>query len=329
MLVSPLSDLVGDESAFFADYFGRAPYLNAGAFGESYRELLTVVDLDRIVNSEYLRPPYIQLIENSERVPTSKFTADVWVSGERVPDHVVPSKVLDCFRNGATIEWPLIDRDQPSLRMLAAGLSTRFGAPVDVTAFLRPAGTQACGPSCDLVDLFIIQLQGSSCWQLWPTSGRLETGVTRLDPAALGEASGSHSLRSGDVMYLPRNTFHVVAAERSTSLHLVVALRVRRRQDLLSDLVGLAVERDRQAWELVHSRHTSQDELEDQLTTAIGLLTRTLEAPETVAALAEVLARSSGSEVRTTGASFAELARAESWSENPGTVYPFFADLPD
>lgn len=61
MYVPTFTDLVGDESTFLSEYFDRKPLVKPGALFESQHELITLADLDELLYSEAVRPPYIQL----------------------------------------------------------------------------------------------------------------------------------------------------------------------------------------------------------------------------------------------------------------------------
>jgi ribosomal protein L16 Arg81 hydroxylase len=288
--VPTFTDLVGDESSFLSEYFDRQPLLRRSALPAAHRELLTLADLDELLYSQAVRPPYIQLALGSQDIPAAAYTKTTTSADGHPTECVDPEKVIEYFRAGATIAWPSINPGRPNLRALASALSARFGVPTDLIAFLSPAGVQTFRPHFDPVDLFIIQLHGTKNWQIWPKSNRTERTVTRFTKDQLGEPLFSTSLRPGDVMYLPSGTPHVVTAKDTMSLHVSMIVRPRRWTDLLQRLVQVATERDPQFWAFPYLNHANQDALEKQLVTSLDGLLRTLAAQKPEQAVAELLA---------------------------------------
>ncbi|WP_431936080.1 JmjC domain-containing protein [Micromonospora sp. RP3T] len=234
MYTPTFAELAGDETQFFAHHFNQAPLLRREALSEDPRSILSIADLDGLLHLEALRPPYLGVTVDGQATPLAAYTAPVRVQGAMVTDVVVPERVYELFRTGATVTWSSAEQLSPSLRALTAVLAERFSARSSVTAFLTPAGRQGFSPHHDPIDVFVIQVEGTKHWKLWETlAPRKETfGHYRIDE--LGEPAFEAVLEPGDVLYMPYNTPHVAVAEDRVSLHLSVSVQPRLWRDVLA-----------------------------------------------------------------------------------------------
>ena len=249
MYVPAADELIGDQRVFFDRYFNRSPMLRRDALRGDPRELLSVAELDEVLSSEAIRPPYLDIAKDGRQVPRSSYTEPIVVQGEYVTDRVVPERVAALFRAGATLTWNSINHHRPGLRALTGLLGTLFATHGDVIAFLTPAGRRGLAPHYDPVDVFVIQLEGTKTWRVWPVPQRRRgDDVGNLDEASLGEPAVAATLRPGDVLYMPYNCAHVAVAEDQVSLHLSVTVAPRRWTGLLQEVVARLVTDDPAFW---------------------------------------------------------------------------------
>lgn len=249
MYVPTVEELIGDESEFFRRHLNRGPLLRRDALRGDPRQVLSVADLDEVLASEAIRPPYLDLAKDGRQVPRATYTEPVVVQGEYVTDRVLPERVAAHFRAGATLTWNCLNHHRPGLRALAAELNRTFAARCEVIAFLTPAGRRGLAPHYDPVDVFVVQLEGSKSWRVWPVPDpRRGDDAGNLDEAALGPPAVEATLRPGDVLYLPYNCAHVATATGGVSLHLSVTVAPRRWSRLLQQTVARIVEDDPAFW---------------------------------------------------------------------------------
>ena len=232
------AELAGDVDSFLSGYFDTKPMLRRGALADRHQELLTFDDLDQMLSTGTIRPPYIRIFQNGQLVHDNAYTRLLQVQGEVITDCVDPAKVTRLLRDGATVTWNSLNHFRPNLRPLAAELAARFAARVDVMAFLARPHNQGFRPHADAVDLFVIQLTGTKHWRAWmPPRPHSADGVEYHTDDELGAPLIDTTLRPGDVLYLPYGTPHAVATEDTTSLHLSVMIRPRLWADLLNRVV--------------------------------------------------------------------------------------------
>ncbi|MEU6315916.1 cupin domain-containing protein [Streptomyces sp. NPDC047014] len=227
------ADLVGDEKEFFAEYFNKKPLLRKGAL-KAPQDILSLRRLDELVQLDIIRPPYLRANLKGAGVPDQGFTRTITVQGTDLTDAIVPEKVYELFRAGATIVWSSLNHLDTSLRDFTRVISDRFGAKTDCVAFLTPAGKQGFSPHHDPVDLFIVQTEGTKRWRLWNPAEVRRGEAASYTPEQLGEPVIDVLLEPGDVLYLPYDTPHAAAAEELASVHLSIMIRPRMWKDLIT-----------------------------------------------------------------------------------------------
>ncbi|MFC6086697.1 JmjC domain-containing protein [Sphaerisporangium aureirubrum] len=250
MYVPTFRELVGDEDTFFAEYFNRRPLLRRGALRASPRDLLSLDDLDAMLTSEAIRPPYFDVAKNGRQVQRALYTEPVIVQEEHVADRVLPDRVAMLVRSGATLTWGALNHHRPNLRALARIMTTVFASRAEIVGLLTPAGRRGLSPHHDPTDVFVIQVHGSKLWKVWPLPDpRPGEGGRGFDEAALGPPVLEATLEPGDMLYMPYNSPHVAQAGDRMSLHVSVTVKARRWADLLQSVVDRIVLADPEFWE--------------------------------------------------------------------------------
>ncbi|WP_328536612.1 cupin domain-containing protein [Streptomyces sp. NBC_00344] len=230
-------DLVGDEKLFFSEYFNKKPLLRKGALKGNPSDILSIGRLDELVNSEIIRPPYLRINLKGTGVPEKGYTRTVTVQGTDITDSIVPERVYELYRAGATLVWSSLNHIEPSLRSFCRVISDKFGARTDCVAFLTPAGKQGFSAHHDPVDLFIVQTEGTKRWRIWNSPSERLAETASYTQEELGEPSIEVLMEPGDVLYLPYDTPHAAAAEEKVSVHLSIMVRPRMWKELLQQTV--------------------------------------------------------------------------------------------
>ncbi|WP_419703787.1 JmjC domain-containing protein [Promicromonospora sp. NFX87] len=242
--VPQLSDLVGDTDVFFEDYFNRKPMIRLGALKSDATELLSAEMLDELLVSDAIRPPYIAVTKSGELVHPRTYTETRRIQRDTITDAVIPTRVIEHFKTGATITWSSLNHYLPHIRQLTRGLSEAFGTRSDAVGFVTPAGRRGFKPHRDSVDVFVIQTEGTKDWLLWNPSLQRDGVADWYSLEELGEPDHRITLQPGDVLYLPFGTPHCASATETTSVHLSLMVKSRRWRDILVDLVTEAVSSD-------------------------------------------------------------------------------------
>ncbi|WP_330343200.1 cupin domain-containing protein [Streptomyces sp. NBC_00557] len=309
------ADLVGDEKAFFAEYFNKKPMLRKGALKDP-QGVLSLRRLDELVQLEIIRPPYLRVNLKGQGVPEKGFTRTITVQGTDVTDTVDAQKVYELFRAGATIVWSSLNHVDSSLRRFTQVISDRFGARTDCVAFLTPAGKQGFSPHHDPVDLFIVQTEGTKRWRLWDPPQVRQAQAASYTAEQLGEPVIDVLLEPGDVLYLPYDTPHAAAAEDLASVHLSIMIRPRMWKDLLRQTFD-ELTADPEFNEFPYIGESRDASVENVFREKVRALTARFEAVEPSAELdrlAELGRRMPGNSMGNTFRTTADLDRLEAGS---------------
>src|SRR5262245_52209855 len=245
------ADLVGDEAEFFATYHTRRSLLRRGAVAGDPREILSIADMDDIVHQEGMRPSLLRMLGQGTGVAGASMTRRLELrrEGKAFEDALAPDKVYAHFRSGKTLIHAGLNHTRPNLRRLCAMLTAKFAAPSEAVAYLTPAGQQGARAHSDPSDVYVIQLEGTKHWRVWPTPEARRLGIDRdYDLADLGQPVLDVSLRPGDVLYVPYGTPHVAAAEEQVSLHVTVVALARTWSELLLPVLAQVLDAHEEFW---------------------------------------------------------------------------------
>jgi cupin superfamily protein len=244
-------ELVGDQDEFFATFHTRRSLVRRGAVAGDPREILSIADMDDIVHQEGMRPSLLRMLGQGTGVAGSSLTRRLELrrAGKAIDDALAPDKVYAHFRAGKTMIHAGLNHTRPNLRRLCAILTEKFAAPSEAVAYLTPAGQQGARAHSDPSDVYVIQLEGTKHWRVWPTPQTRRLGVDRdYDLAELGKPVLDVSLRPGDVLYVPYGTPHVAAAEEQVSLHVTVVALARTWSQLLLPMLEQVLDAHEEFW---------------------------------------------------------------------------------
>ncbi|MET0495772.1 MAG: cupin domain-containing protein [Actinoplanes sp.] len=274
--------IAADADKFAAAYWGRQPLLSRAdelAGPDGFTDLLSADAVDELLSRRGLRTPFLRVAQQGTVLPAAGFTGSGG-AGAEVADQIIDDKVMRRYAEGATLVLQGLHRIWPPLIDFARRLGAELRQPLQVNAYLTPAGNQGFATHYDTHDVFVLQVDGTKRWrihepvlpdplerQTW--GGRAdEVGATADGPAALDVV-----LEPGDALYLPRGWLHSAAAQGSRSLHLTFGVRALTRYALVEELLQLAAEDERLRATLPFGLDIADaDALEPQLTETVSAL---------------------------------------------------------
>lgn len=228
--------LVGDPEQFATEIRDKRPLLRKAAFSDP-SSLLSYSDLDRLLDSEAIRPPYTRITRNGATVREADFTRLVRVQLTHVDDVPDVEKIKKAFQTGATLTWNSMNHYVPALRELTTVLSENLGCRTDVVAFATPASVRGFAPHLDSTEVFVIQTAGTKKWTVWDTWRPRPAAGRVVDISTLGEPAMQFIMEPGDCLYLPWGTPHVAESQDAPSLHLSVTAKPATWADLVGAVV--------------------------------------------------------------------------------------------
>jgi lysine-specific demethylase/histidyl-hydroxylase NO66 len=321
-------ELAGNEPLFFQDYFSKAPLLRRAALPGDPERLLSIRDLDEILHSKAIRFPHVQILRHGNFVPADEFTQSLQEEDKQIPGVIIPSRVIEYFRCGATITWAAVHHFRPNMRALASMLSEKFATQTGVTAVLTPANKQGFYPHCDPNDVFVIQLQGTKHWRVWPVLDARNGGALHFSASGdeLGDPLIETTLNPGDILYLPTGAPHVAATGNEISLHLGAMVSPARWSELLKLIVAEIVDNDQAFWDVAHLSESRHEALAESLSSQVQALMGKLEKLDRGEAITRLLAFTRPAADLAAAEPLTDIFRADSISQatnvrrNPGAI---------
>ncbi|MFI7435934.1 cupin domain-containing protein [Micromonospora haikouensis] len=234
---------------FAAAHWGRAPLLSRAAElpnADGFTDLFSPADADELLSRRGLRTPFLRIAKDGQLVPAARWTGGGG-AGAEIGDQVLDERVLELYASGATLVLQGLHRTWPALIDFARDLGAALAQPLQVNAYLTPAGSRGFATHYDTHDVFVLQVDGRKHWRVHPPvlpdplerqpwGGRAdEVSATAQGPAALDVV-----LEPGDALYLPRGWLHSAQAQETSSLHLTVGIRALTRYAIVEELLVLA-----------------------------------------------------------------------------------------
>ena len=238
-----LDDFVGDGKRFLSESFNKKPHCFRQTMADRLECLPGLEMLDDLLALETVPASYLRLTKGGAAVPKQAYTR---ASGREaaVTEVIVPEKVYELFRLGATLTWNSVEHILPIARQLLYPFGQEFAAKADGVLFVTPAGHDGFKPHHDSTDSFVVQLAGTKRWRVWDTPAP-RLGLAGGDSAEdLGEPGLSLTLQPGDVLYVPHGTPHAAAAEDSISVHLSIGVEARPWRDHIRSVVDMLLAGD-------------------------------------------------------------------------------------
>ncbi|HEX3446001.1 MAG TPA: cupin domain-containing protein, partial [Chthoniobacterales bacterium] len=232
-LIQPLTT-----QEFFSSYWEKKPLVLSRQSPDTYRELLSLDDVDSALTEMGARYPDITLA-TGEKIPNSgEFT---FADGS-----IDPVAVFKLFSKGTSIVLSNMQRKLPKLTALCRSLTAETSIPFQANLYLTPPRSQGFRLHYDTHDVFILQIAGSKNWRIYgspvelPARGR-GYSTFKEDPGAL---SDKFVLQQGDLLYMPRGWYHEAISDESTSLHITLGVNSLTWSDFLFEALGSACLKD-------------------------------------------------------------------------------------
>ncbi|MFC5924963.1 cupin domain-containing protein [Micromonospora vulcania] len=243
-----------EPAKFAAAHWGHTPLLSRAAElpdPAGFTDLFSPTDADELLSRRGLRTPFLRVAKDGQLVPAARWTGGGG-AGAEIGDQVLDERILEQYADGATLVLQGLHRIWPPLVDFARDLGLALSQPLQINAYLTPAGSQGFATHYDTHDVFVLQVDGRKHWRIHPPvlpdplekqtwGGRAdEVTATAQGPAALDVV-----LAPGDALYLPRGWLHSAQAQDASSLHLTVGIRALTRYALVEELLALAAEDQR------------------------------------------------------------------------------------
>lgn len=215
--LSELLDPVNFE-AFAQDFYART-VLHIDGERTRYAQLFSWRSLNDVLNSNLIPHPTVKLtLEGQSVTPRDSFD------------------VIRQVRSGSTLIVEDLDQFDASTADLLNGLSAELCAPTRINLYLSPARHQGYRRHYDTHDVFILQIEGSKRWRVFPPTIEAPLFHQKYHGTDAPEENSAYFddvISAGDLLYVPKGHWHYALAESEPSLHLTLAMFFRTGIDFL------------------------------------------------------------------------------------------------
>jgi len=217
-LLSPVS------AGSFLEHYQAREYLHVCRNSpDYYADLLSVADIDAVLQSEHLPAAFINVVKDGTRYPLEDWSR-VGLSARGEYREAVPERLLDLYSKGATLVLTSLHRTLPSLNALCRSLTSELGFPTQANIYITPPGAAGFAKHVDDHEVLIFQIAGSKRWFIDPPG----SPVVEID------------LQCGDLLYLPRGVAHAAHSQHGDSIHVTLGLLPVYGFQLIEELATMA-----------------------------------------------------------------------------------------
>jgi uncharacterized RmlC-like cupin family protein len=225
-----LARCVGDVDAFFDHYWAKHPlHVTRRDTGESFDDLASLDDLDRMISSLGLRASSLRMVKDGRPLAPGAYTVRPAAKSRGVEALVSPALVYDRFYEGATIALEGLHRYWEPLADFSRELERALGHRLQVNAYITPPGSQGFEVHRDDHDVFVLQVSGSKQWLVYDDEHE--------DQVLIDE-----TVEPGDALYIPKGFPHAATTGEGASAHLTVGIITHDSIEVLQEITKLAAE---------------------------------------------------------------------------------------
>ncbi len=143
----------------------------------------------------------------------------------RPTEQLVIHELHRLMRQGVTAVLEAVNELAPAVESFSEIMAGTLGARSTANAYISFGSTSGFGRHNDDHDVLVIQIAGRKRWQFFSSSSSDgKARVTEIEDAALLTPGEEITVSAGDVMYIPKGTWHDVVSMDEQSLHLTVSL---------------------------------------------------------------------------------------------------------
>jgi hypothetical protein len=224
-----------DVAEFLAEHWEQQPLAVPRSEEGRFDDLLSVVDVERLVCSGGLRYPAFRLVQEGGMIGLSEYSTDLPWRPDAFTGTADPDRVAAAFETGATIVLQALHLNWAPVARFCRALEAELGHPAQANSYYTPRDSQGFAVHHDTHDVFVLQVAGEKQWRVYDPLLELPLKRQRYSKS-LGEHGPpvlELTLRAGDTLYLPRGWLHDALTSDTDSLHITVGVNIHTWVDAL------------------------------------------------------------------------------------------------
>lgn len=232
-MVMSLSALFApSDEAKFLDCFARKELTMFAGDADAIGQLLSIEEIERLLANGTLRAPQVRLTRSGVIVPDFMWSND---------NGSVDMPALHSLMNkGATVVVDYLGPLIPQLLELEHSIERRLAARTLMNVYFTHKKGGAFAAHYDHHDVLIVQILGNKVWEILapiePPARSFKKWRSSMPSPK--EVALKHDLRAGEMMFIPRGTWHRASVDDGqASLHVTVTMVSLSGQDYARWLV--------------------------------------------------------------------------------------------
>jgi hypothetical protein len=208
---------------FFQLYFEKEALFVSAKDKQIFANIFNFTALDELLSTHKITYPFLKLFKDGVEFPKQNFENRQDSSGTLYID--IP-KVIECFSIGYSMVLNRVDQLSSHLNSFSRSLEVDLNMKVETNLYLTPPNNYGFNIHFDPHDVFIMQLEGSKEWTLFESDIPLVTDGLKISerPQESFVEKRKFLLNKGDVLYIPRGTYHQAKSNDETSMHLTFGI---------------------------------------------------------------------------------------------------------
>jgi hypothetical protein len=194
--------------------------------------------LNNLLATQRFEAPRFRVARQGKIVPVETYTEQIGTRANGFYRRIIPNRLLNELRDGATLTFDRVDHAHGPIRELAAVLESELRARVFINIFASWEPVPGFDVHWDDHDVLVIQLEGRKRWKIfeptrqWPLYRDI---VNNYKPEVPPVAE--LDMTAGDVLYLPHGWWHSVSALGEPSLHITIGIEPDNGIDFMMWLI--------------------------------------------------------------------------------------------
>jgi uncharacterized RmlC-like cupin family protein len=211
-----------DTGSFLKHYQAREHFHIDRASPGYYADLLTVADVDAVLQSGHLSTASLNVVKEGASCPIEEWSRVA--TGARGAQRVAnPESLLSLYASGATLILNQAHHGLTQINDACHILTRELGFKTQANIYITPRNSAAFSKHSDEHEVLVLQIAGSKSWIIYPA-----------------DAPGAEIvLRPGDLLYVPRGMFHAARSGEEDSIHITLGLKPAYSFELIQNLTSL------------------------------------------------------------------------------------------
>ncbi|HYF06335.1 MAG TPA: cupin domain-containing protein [Acetobacteraceae bacterium] len=240
-----LADLLAPMSPeqFFAEYYDRQP-LHLQGKASKFAHVLSWRQINRLLDMSHIWTDHsLKLVLDGTPIPAAQYCTRATTREAMQGLQPDAARVQDWVKRGASVVMNDVDSLTPGLAAVSDALEAAGLGKAQANVYVSWQSHKAFAAHYDTHDVWAVQVEGEKSWNVW--EGRAEYPIGH--PAfrsltqdhherAKGRLRAKVTLKTGDLLYLPRGWYHDALAEAPSSVHVAYGVHAPLGMDLMTIL---------------------------------------------------------------------------------------------